>query len=130
MKKFKRNGFTLIDALMGLLTTGVISMLCCVLLQSCFLYINMDTSIQQQFAILQLRQYLSIASKVEVDGSDLVVVVNHESSTFGYDRNRLVKRPGYQIFMENIDDAYFYNLDEKVYLSFLYQSKNYTFQVY
>ena len=47
-----------------------------------------------------------------------------------FDKNRIVKSPGYEIYMENIDSAHFYKKEDGYYLWFKKQNKTYDFELY
>ena len=55
MKKLKRNGFTLIEALLALFITSLVSLLGCMLMRCASHFAHMDVDTQNQFAVLQLR---------------------------------------------------------------------------
>ncbi len=129
MLKLKRNGFTMIEALFGLFTTGIVAFLCMILMQCYLTFIRLDLNKQNQFAILQLRQVLSLAESKKVENNYLTCILNHEQYEFYFDRNRLVATPGYEIWMENIDDAYFRREDNEIYLYFQQDNKMYKFEV-
>ena len=56
MKRLRRNGFTLIEALLALFITGLVSLLGCMLVSCALHFAHMDMDTQNQFAILQLRR--------------------------------------------------------------------------
>lgn len=56
MKKLKRNGFTLIEALLALFITSFVSLLGCMLMRCALHFAHMDVDTQNQFAVLQLRR--------------------------------------------------------------------------
>ncbi len=67
MKKLRRNGFTLIEALLALFITSLISLLGCMLINLALHFAHIDVDTQNQFAILQIRRELSIVSEIRVD---------------------------------------------------------------
>lgn len=129
MLKLKRNGFTMIEALFGLLTTCIVSFLCMVLMQCYINFIHLDLNKQNQFAILQLRQLLSIAESIKVENNQLTCILNHEEYEFYFDRNRLVASPGYEIWMENLEDAYFVKKEDGIYFFYIQDRKSYKFEI-
>ena len=101
MKRLRRNGFTLIEALLALFITGLVSLLGCMLV-SCalhFAHMYMDTQ-------------------------------NHEKFRLYFDKHRIVKSPGYEIYMEQIDLGYFYKKEDGYYLWFKKKNKIYDFEIY
>lgn len=130
MKKSKRNGFTLIEALLGLLITGMIASLCCMLIAIELKFVYMDVDVQNQFAILQLRQLLSLSESIEVKEDELVFIQNHEKIRLYFDAGRIVRSPGYEIFMEGVDHVLFYEKENCYFVSYSKSKKTYTFQLY
>ena len=90
----------------------------------------MDMDTQNQFAILQLRRELSVASEVKVENEQLEYILNHEKFRLYFDKHRIVKSPGYEIYMEQIDLGYFYQKEDGYYLWFKKKNKIYDFEIY
>lgn len=128
-KKLKQNGFTLIEALLALLITLIISLCMVVFLRTCLLYLQFRPSHQDQMAIIQLRQIAAISSDIRVEDEKLYMIYNHEEINVGFDKRRLVRKDGYEILMENLDDAYFIEDDEKFYLIYTRSDKRYKVQI-
>ena len=124
MKKSKENGFTLIEALLSLMISLFISSMICMIFSTLFHLINIKDVKQDQYAILQLRERCAFASCSVEDGK-MILEMNHEQYMIFYDRHRLVKEKGYEILLENIDDAYFERKDGIIYLR--YQKENHSF---
>lgn len=129
MKRYKKNGFTLIESLLGLMVSLIVSFLVMVLIMTCQHIITLDTYQQDQFAILQIRQLAALSSEYQVEDGILYLVINHEQYQMEWDKNRLVRTEGYEILLENIENAYFEQEDESVYLFFQKNKKNYRFQI-
>lgn len=80
-------------------------------------------------AIIQLRQIAAISSDIRVEDEKLYMIYNHEEINVGFDKRRLVRKDGYEILMENLDDAYFIEDDEKFYLIYTRSDKRYKVQI-
>lgn len=130
MKKLKRNGFTLIEALFGLLITSIISSLCCMLIAVECKTISLDVDAQNQFAILQLRQLLSLSESIEIQNDDLIFIQNHEKIRLYYHAGRIVRSPGYEIFMEGVNHVQFFKKENCYFVSYNRSKKFYTYQLY
>lgn len=130
MKRYKKNGFTLIESLLGLMVSLIVSFLVMMLISTCQHLISLDTYQQDQFAILQIRQLVSLASEQEVKDGVLYLIINHEEYEMGMDENRLVRREGYEIYLENVDDVYFEQEEDSIYLLYHKEKKSYRFQIY
>ena len=59
----------------------------------------------------------------------MVLVENGEEEVLELDQNRLVKRPGYEILMENLEDVYFEQKEQKLYLVFTKNKRTKRFQI-
>ena len=117
MKKIlKPNGFLLIESLLALIVSSIVSLLVIVFLQMSLSLMQVKEHSQIEFSILQLRQELALCQSVELKGNQLYVLTNHEEKVYKFDQNRLVKTPGYEIFIEGVSNGKFYQKDQKIYL--------------
>ena len=128
-KELKKNGFTMIEALLAMMATMIVSTIFLVMFQVQSRLVSLELIKQDQIAILQLRQVVALADTYGIEGDTLEIQYNHQIYTIGFDRNRLVKREGYEIFMEGIEYASFYTKDEELYLSYTKRNKDYTYQI-
>lgn len=103
----KQNGFTLIEALLSLLICSLVASLCAAQCQAIGSALPQSASTQNQFAIVQLREIAASSKRVSVENGALVLEREGKTETIRFDRNRLVKTPGYEIFAENIQSARF-----------------------
>lgn len=129
IKKSIPNGFTMIEALIALFISLIVSFCAVIYLRTCVLFINYRPNHQDQFAILQLRQIAAVSKDREVKESTLYMIYEHEEIRIEFDRNRLVKRDGYEILMENIEYAEFFEEDEKIYLRYQKDKKTFSVQI-
>ena len=81
-KKCAMSEFMLIEALLALLISSVVSVLAIVFLQMSVSLLHMKDTSQLEFSILQLRQELALCQSVEVKEDDLYVIMNHEERVF------------------------------------------------
>lgn len=128
MKKSKENGFTLIEALLSLMISLFISSMICMIFSTLFHLINIKDVKQDQYAILQLRERCAFASCSVEDGK-MILEMNHEQYMIFYDRHRLVKEKGYEILLENIEDAYFERKDGIIYLRYQKENQSFLFEI-
>ena len=108
-------GFTLSELLLALGT----AMLCSVLLTWMvrFFVTGIRTQqylIQDQIAVLQLRLLCAEAQDVQVSGDSLQLKRFAQDLTLEYHNGRLVRRPGYMIYLQGIDDAFFEYRGERI----------------
>lgn len=130
MKKLKKNGFTLIEGLLGLFITLIISFCMVVFLKTCLIFIQFRPSHQDQMAILQLRQMVMISKDKEIRDDSLYMMYEHDEISISYQKNRLVRQPGYEIIMEDIEDAYFMEDEEEIYLIYTRENQTKKVQIY
>ena len=62
--------------------------------------------------IYQIRMNLCTQKEITTNGFELYT----EDAIYGYHQPRLVKKPGYVIFLQEIDNLYFIEQDKKIYL--------------
>ena len=122
MKRSIKNGFTMIDALLSLLVFSTVTLCMLVFLQTSLKMLNMDMLQQEQMAVIQLREILSLSKAIEVQSHELTM--NYK------DKDRLVKKEGYEILMEGVKNVAFYKRDEEIFLSYSKAEKEYNVQIY
>ncbi|MGM9946703.1 prepilin-type N-terminal cleavage/methylation domain-containing protein [Floccifex sp.] len=129
MKQLKKNGFTLIESLLSLLITSIVSMLCMIILQTCIQMVSIDFQHQNQMAILQLRQKCALASNVHVENGNLYMIDQRKDIEISYHNHRLVQQDGYVIWMEDLDYAFFIQEDNDIYLEWSSHEKEMRSQI-
>lgn len=130
MKRSTKNGFTLIEALLGLLITSIVSLLCVVFLQTALYIVGFEPLHQEQMAILQLRQILACSQDIQVESSKLRMIYQHDEIRIEQDKDRLVKRDGYEILMEGVDHIHFEKENENIYIFWTKQDHRFQIQIY
>lgn len=78
--------------------------------------LRIDSSFQNQFAIIQIRQILAVSKIQSCTNSQLNYRYNKKDFILKKDKKRIVITPGYEIMMDNIQDAVFINEEGKYYL--------------
>ena len=130
MKRSIKNGFTMIDALLSLLVFSIVTLCMLVFLQTSLKMLNMNMLQQEQMAVIKLREILSLSKAIEVQSHELTMNYKHESIWIGQDKDRLVKKEGYEILMEGVKNVAFYKRDEEIFLSYSKAEKEYNVQIY
>ena len=123
------NGFTLVEALVALMASGLVAVCFVLVLEACVHMVNQDVDHQEQFSILQLRQIAALSDHCKVENEWMVCSYMKSDIAVGFDANRLVKIDGYEIFMEDIDYAGFYDQDDHIYLKWEMKGKGYQAQI-
>lgn len=130
MKRSIKNGFTMIDALLSLLVFSIVTLCMLVFLQTSLKMLSMDMLQQEQMAVIQLREILSLSKAIEIQSHELTMNYKHESIWIGQDKDRLVKKEGYEILMEGVKNVAFYQQEEEIFLSYSKAEKEYNVQIY
>lgn len=104
----RQNGFTMIEMLLTLLVVS----LCSVLLTYLVRFVQperIDALVaEDKTAILQLQLLLAQAKEYEVNSKEVHALYHGEWISITIDFDRVVRRPGYEIFLQEVEDAYFY----------------------
>ncbi|MBF0580604.1 hypothetical protein IM774_12770 [Erysipelotrichaceae bacterium RD49] len=72
---------------------------------------------------------ISISKSARIEDHKLVLEEHSRTETLEMDKNRLVKKPGYEILMEQIDKAEFFNQEGKFYLRYTKNGHVQEFQI-
>ncbi len=112
------NGFTMAEALLGLLICSICALILSMEAVALRSMIASRTPLQEEFAVLQLRELATLASSVEVEDGVLILDQGRKEERIEQDGKRLVKRPGYEILMEPIERAFFIQKTDEVILVF------------
>lgn len=123
------NGFTMAELVMTLLIGVIISSI--LVLQTSVLLKGSRVVLddQEQFAILQIREMLSLSRTAGIEENALVLELDGKEQRLEADKNRLVKRPGYEILMEQVSGIRFERKGESIYLVYQKQEKERSFQI-
>lgn len=124
------NGFTMAEALCALLCSITVFALCLSLMNACLNLKGMNNDRQSQFAILQIRQQAAISNERNVEKGVLKLKSGREIWEMKYDRGRIVRTPGYEIFIESIEDGCFYASENKIYLEIVEDGIRKTWQIF
>lgn len=104
----RQNGFTMIEMLLTLLVVS----LCSVLLTYLIRFVQPERInafvAEDKTAILQLQLLMAQAKEYEVTAKEIHALYHGEWISIEIDFDRVVRRPGYEIFLQEVEDAYFY----------------------
>lgn len=109
----KRNkGFTLLETLIAVYIISI-TMLLLTSSLGILKQVNKDERLSDDaIAIHQLRLLLVASKNIEIMENELSFEINSEIFYLQFDRNRLVKRKGYEIYLEFVDELHFYEEGE------------------
>lgn len=109
-------GFTLSEVLIAL-TCVLIAILLCMPIISSIAYMQKPSYLSEdRLAIYQLRLLLSQSNDISIKDESLYFLYQKEPQVLQYNRNRLVRKKGYEIFMQSVDDLYFEQREECFYV--------------
>ncbi len=129
LSKKKVNGFTLAEALCGLLCSIVVFELCLLCLHCAVKLTDANEDRQIQFAILQLREETALSNYCYLDQDELVLKRGESEFRLGYKNHRIAKTPGYEIFLEGIEEGEFYEEDGWIWVHIVYQNRRMQWQI-
>lgn len=114
-KRFTR-GFTLIELLFSLLITSFITINVASILNIIEKTKNIELAQSSlEAGVLQLTRTL-YGKEVSLQSNILTYVDDQDEFTISCHNNRLVKQPGYTIYQEDVDDVYFFQEQERIYM--------------
>ncbi len=119
-------GFTLIEVLIAF-TCVLIAILLCMPIISSIAYMQKPSYLSEdRLAIYQLRLLLAQSNDISIKDESLYFLYQKEPQVLQYDRNRLVRKKGYEIFMQSVDDLYFEQREECFYVVWQREKKQKT----
>lgn len=112
-----RNGFTLVEMLVAF-SCVVVSCLLLMPIVSTLLRLQKPLYYSEdRIAIYQLRFLLVQSTDLSLQEDALSFTYRKKKQTLQYDRGRLVRRSGYEIFMQNVDAVQFQKRKECYYVT-------------
>ncbi len=103
----KTNGYTLIQTLLALLVCSICALILSLQASALRKMSCVSPPLQEEFAILQIREMAMLANAIDVENGVLILDQGRREERLAQDGKRLVKRPGYEILMEGVDQARF-----------------------
>lgn len=101
------NGFTLSEMLLSLLLGLLISSFLAWQGKAMLQALALQGDDQEQFSVLQIRELVSLSQNAHVQNGKLYLTYQGKEEILEQDKNRLVKKPGYEIFLEDIEEVHF-----------------------
>lgn len=121
MRSMKHKGFTLIESLLAM----------SVILMMALIFLPMMQTLRQMYQhprisddliqIELLRNELALSNQVQVEAQTLYT----DAFQYVFDNHRIVKQPGYMIFLQDVDHAYFTSDDQAIYLYYVRDERSY-----
>lgn len=77
----------------------------------------------------QISKILFTAKDIQISDSLVYTNEKDEQFTISLNNRRVVKEPGFDILIHNVDELTFYQNDRNVYMELNYDNKNYTYLI-
>lgn len=120
-----RKGFALVEVLVAILTVCICIPIVVSVISLMRTSLKDRTSLQDQIALVQLRQYLAVAYDVELLPSSLTFQRQHEEMRLSVVNQNLIIQPGTQMFLMDIEAALFYLEGDSVMLRYVRDNQEY-----
>gem|GEM_PF-2532904 len=104
-----KRGFTLIEALLALLINALILLSMSTLFNHLSEAFTIQNNSDLAFAIIQLTEDVNTALNIECDPDSLTLIYSEKTVHYYLDNGRLVKTPGFDIYLHYLDDIEFQN---------------------
>lgn len=122
---YYRRGSISIRSLVALLITmSILPLAVSVLTYSSNLKFRYD-EINDEISLLQLRRILLIAYDVQNNGSCLEFIYHNDDYYLSLNNDRLILQPGYQMFLDKVDDVSFVEEGNSIYIYYAKNNKEY-----
>lgn len=113
-----RRGFTLIELLIALNLSMVVIHLMVFALSS-LRFPSSQIDIRQNLnGVYQLRQRLALCRVKKVERRSILCTFDHKEHELRFEDDRLVMRPGYVVYMENLEAGFFEEQDKVIRVAF------------
>ena len=119
-----RRGYLALESLLSLFIYSIVS----ILLVSLVSLIARTNSIDWYYfdiGCMQLQSLLAKCEIIEVNEDEISLICNNKEQYISLDKDRIVKRDGYQILLNGIDEVEFELVGEIVYMHGLYCGKEF-----
>lgn len=118
MSNYKKQGFTLIELLLSLYIIVICLTLITYGVKAMKKILDYDYYSQDMIAINQLRTYMASKQLIACDDDEIIMQAYDKEIIIKYDKKRIVITPGYQIMMQKVENAYFYELNDRIYFHY------------
>ena len=125
--KSNNKGFTLIELMLSLYIIMITLSLMIAFMPLLKRIVSNSINVQDYLSVKQLRYYIALNEVIEVNKNNMILK-NHDKELYiVFEKERIVIKKGYQIIMQNVKNAYFYQNDDGYYLCY---EKDRKYQVY
>lgn len=118
MKKPASKGYTMLEMLLSLFVFSLSISLLTMVLPLMHKLQNFHVAVDDEIALYQLRHLLLIASEIRCHEDELNFFYLEKEARLILEKNRLVRKDGYVIYMENIKEGSFIQKGDCFYISY------------
>lgn len=104
----KQQGFTMIEMLITMSLMSLCAMLCTQIIALMVRFPKEDFRAEDSIALQQIQLILAQAQEYEIDGDQLYFQYHGDVFHFEQYGNQMVKRKGFEILLQDVDDLNFY----------------------
>lgn len=113
----RRSGFTLIEALLALAVTMIVTLSFSTLLKGITKLSIPDNQDDLAYAIYAISEEVNMANQVIVEDDILTLETLNQTYAFYIDDKRLVRTPGFNIYLHHVDRVFFTKENDDVYMT-------------
>ena len=118
MKKPTSKGYTMIEMLLSLFIFSLSMALLTMSIPLIHRLQDIHVDIEDEIALYQLRQLLLYASEIQYNEDELNFFYFEKEASLVLEKNRIVRKDGYVIYMEDIEKSYFTQKKDCFYISY------------
>ena len=126
MQQRRMKGFVLSEYLISLLAGSILMTTIVVSIALAKEGLHFSDILQDEIGMYQIRRILLLSYDVTYSEDELFFEYQKETYTMSYINGNIVIRPGTQIVLTNVDNAYFVLNEERIYL--LYEREGTTYE--
>lgn len=119
----KKQGFTMIEMLLCLQVISILVLLSVQLFQTILPYGKANRYDEDAIALYHMRKLLVQSEIKHIQEDQLEFVYQEENYTLSFHNGRIVKQKGYEIYLQEVDQAWFEERMECVYLHYEREEK-------
>lgn len=124
------NGFSLLESLCALLCASIIMLLCTAVLEISSAILWVSSSSVRETAVLQIRELAASYDRCTAENGILYLENPGEKISLEFHQGRIVRRPGYEIFLEGLTDGEFTAEENGIFLRILCADRIWVWQIH
>jgi prepilin-type N-terminal cleavage/methylation domain-containing protein len=120
-----QSGFALIEMLMTMMIVTALIPITILCIRPFNGALQFDEEIQDQIALSQMRRIILLSYDLQCSPQQLDFIYQRKHCTLSFKNNHLILSPGTQIFISEIEDAYFKEEYNCIYIIYEREGKEY-----